>query len=95
MKTCSKDFEIELSDGTIVEGTLYVEGFLDENFGADADGNRGHSIWLTDSWKAEHNEELTEEQKAEFDREVEEIVFSEAWDFENAGDQNDEPGDED
>lgn len=94
MKTCSKDLEIELSDGTTVEGTLHVQGFVDENFGADADGNRGHSMWLIDSWHAETNEELSEEQKTEFDREVEEIVFAESWDWEGASDPDDEPSDD-
>lgn len=91
MATCTKEKEIELSDGTTVEGTIEVDGFLDENFGADADGNRGEARWLVDGWSFTHEEELSDDQQAELDEEVERIVFEETWDFENAGERDEEP----
>lgn len=94
MKTCSKDLDIELDDGTEISCTVHVTGTLDENYGADADGNRGVSRWIVESHEVEHTEDLTEEQQSELDDKIEVKVDETDWDFDNAGDQDDEPSDD-
>lgn len=90
MKQCTKEVEIELADGTQVEAKLIVTGVYDEDFNADAEKKGEQGAWLVDSWSAEHEEELDEDQQTEFDEEIEEMVFTEKWDFENAPDADDE-----
>lgn len=87
MKQCSKDFEIELSDGTTIEGVLKVSEFLDEGMNSEL-AEKPES--LIGSWTTEHDEELDEDQQAEFDEKIEEMVFAEKWDFENGEEVDDE-----
>lgn len=94
MPTCYKEHEIELSDGQSIECSIEVDGYLDENFGADADGNRGEARWLIDSWSHTHQEELSDDDQAELDEKIEEYVFEQTWDFDNAPERDDEPDDE-
>lgn len=77
MKQCKKDVEIVLEDGTTVEAVLKVSEFIDEDFNGDKQS-------LVGSWEAHHDEELDEDQQAEFDERVEEIVFEEKWNFDEA-----------
>lgn len=95
MAKCSKDYEIELESGRTIECTVHVEGYFEEDFGADADGNRGTDQWFIDSWESEHDESLTKEEQAEFDEKIEEKVFAETWDFEGADEDEDADRDED
>lgn len=83
MKQCKKEVEIELEDGTTVEGVLTVTEFLDDEFNSEF-SDKPQS--LVGSWSITHDEELDEDQQQEFDDKIEEIVFSEKWDFDNAPD---------
>ncbi len=94
MKQCTKDVEIELADGTLIETKLIVTGIYDEEFTPDVDKKSEPGAWLVDSWSAECEEELDEDQQADFDEQIEEIVFSEKWDFENAPETDDEMDEE-
>lgn len=77
MKQCKKDIEVTLEDGTTIEAVLTVSEFIDEDFNGDKQS-------LVGSWEADHEEELDEDQQSEFDSKIEEMVFEEKWDFENA-----------
>jgi hypothetical protein len=90
MPRCNREVEIELSDGTVVEATLKVKGLFDEDFNATDENKGAPGSWLVDSWTTEYEEELDEEQIAEFDEQIEEMVFKEKWDFENAPDAEDD-----
>lgn len=93
MPRCTKEVEIELKDGKVVDTLIEVNGIWDQEFGADADGNRAQGQWLRESWSHEHNETLTEDEESELNERVEEIVFEEEWDFASAAD--DESSNED
>lgn len=80
MKQCTKEVEIELEDGTLIEGTLKVSEFLDEGLNQEL-ADKPQS--LIGSWSFAHEEELDEDQQANLDEKVEEMVFAEKWDFEN------------
>lgn len=93
MKRCEKDVEIELADGTTVEAKLVVTGVFDEMFNSEASkGEQG--AWLVESWKAKKEEDLDEDQEDEFDEKIEEIVFTEKWDWESALDADEDDEDE-
>lgn len=77
MKQCKKDVEVTLEDGTVIEAVLRVSEFIDEDFNGDKQS-------LVGAWDATHEEELDDDQQAEFDSKIEEIVFDEKWDFDNA-----------
>lgn len=94
MKRCTKDVEIELSNGITVEAKLKVTGMYDDLCNADTNSKDVQGAWLVDSWKTEHDVELDEDEEIEFNEKVEEIVFEEKWDFENSGDSDDEEEDE-
>ena len=87
MKRCKKDIEVTLDDGTVVEAVLTVTEFVDEDFNGDAPP-------LVGSWQTNHDKELDDEQQAEFDEKVEEIVFEEKWDFDNAPEIDEEETEE-
>ena len=95
MATCTKETEIEFSDDgqgecKVVDVTIEVEGYLDPDFGSDADGNRGEPTWFVDGWTAEYDKDgLTEKEILEINEKVEEIVLEESWDFEAAKDDAD------
>ena len=77
MKQCKKDVEVTLDDGTVIEAVLKVTEFVDEGIIGDAMSKVG-------SWSTKHDEELDDDQQAEFDEKIEEMVFDEKWDFDNA-----------
>ena len=83
MKQCKKDVEVTLDDGTTIEAVLKVSEFIDEDFNGDKQS-------LVGSWQATHEEELDDDQQSEFDEKIEEIVFEEKWDFENAPEVDEE-----
>jgi hypothetical protein len=91
MPSRTKDIEIELSDGTIVESRLKVEGFFDDQHVSDS-GEMGQ--WVVGSWETDHSAELDENQQSEFDEEIEEIVFTEKWHFESAPKEDEDDGSE-
>ena len=88
MKQCKKDIEVSLQDGTTIEAVLTVFEFVDEDFSGDKPP-------LVGSWETEHDEELDEDQQVEFDEKVEEIVFEEKWNFDEAPEVDDEESEED
>lgn len=88
MKQCKKDVEITLEDGTVVEAVLKVTEFVDEF----NDSERPMSV--VGSWEATHDEELDEDQQLEFDDKIEEIVFDEKWDFDNAPEVDEDEAEE-
>lgn len=87
MRRCKKDVEVTLDDGTVIEAVLTVTEFVDEDFS-------GEKPPLVGSWQTNHEEELDEEQQSEFDEKVEEIVFEEKWDFDNAPEIDEEETEE-
>jgi len=83
VKRCKKDIEITLDDGTVIEAVLKVTEFVEEDF-------NGETPPLVGSWETNHEEELSDDQQSEFDERVEEIVFEEKWDFDNAPDEDED-----
>lgn len=98
MSTVSKDFEeVELPSGKVVNLTITVTGTHEANYGADADGNRGVSKWLIDSFTHEvtsDEDELDHEDHDQIAEKVEEMVYEEDWDFEAADDEDEDDEDE-
>lgn len=91
MATCKKEVEIETSTKKNIDVVITVDGYLDQNYGQDADGNRGEPTWFVDGWQTDYDEEgLTAEEKSEIEERVEEIVMDESWDFENAKEEDEE-----
>jgi hypothetical protein len=88
MRRCKKDVEVTLDDGTVIEAVLTVTEFVDEEFNSDTPP-------LVGSWQTAHDEELDDEQQSEFDERVEEIVFEEKWNFEDAAEDDEDTEEED
>lgn len=97
MSTITKECEVELSTGRTVAVSLEVEGIYDSHYGADADGNRGQGRWMVDShsYEVETEDELSEEETAELDEKVEELVYEGDWDFDTAHNERDDDSEED
>ena len=83
MKQCKKDVEVTLDDGTVIEAVLKVTEFVDE-------GIIGDAISKVGSWSTKHDEELDDDQQAEFDEKIEEMVFDEKWNWDEAADTEDD-----
>lgn len=96
MVSKTEEITIELDD---VDVTLEitVTAYLDEDYGADADGNRGVSKWIVDEISYEGSDGevysdsgdlLDSDQKKLLDEEISDLVddwdFSEGADFEGA-----------
>jgi hypothetical protein len=88
MPRCTKDLEIELSDGTVVECRLMVYGTFEETFNQDLGIEEGS--WLVGTWAVEYDDTISEAQQEELDEKIEETVFAEKWDFENATDDDED-----
>jgi len=89
MAEVTREFELELKDGRTVNVTVTVEGSHDPDYGADADGNRGVSMWFIEDHSYEADEELNAEEKKEVDALVDSLVDEEEWDFDSADEDDD------
>lgn len=89
MAEITKEFEVELKDGRTVNVTVTVEGSHDPDYGADADGNRGVSMWFIEGHSYEADEELNSADKVEVDALVDSLVDDEEWDFDSADEEHD------
>jgi len=89
MKQCKKDVEVTLADGTVIEAVLKVNEFVDEF------GDQEKTSYSVGNWSTEHDEDLDEDQQYEFDEKIEDIVFYEKWDFDNAPDVDEDEETED
>jgi len=92
MASVFREFEIELEDGRLLNVGVTVEADHEANYGADYDGNRGVSEWFISDHSWECDEELSESEKSEVDKQVEDLVNEESWDFDTA--QHEEEMDE-
>jgi hypothetical protein len=88
MADVTKEFEIELDNGNVVNVSITVEGDYEANYGADADGNRGVGMWFISdhSYEILDDSELSDSETAELAEKVEEKVSDEDWDFDTAQD---------
>lgn len=90
MASISKEFEIEMSDETLINVTVTVTGIHEPDYGADADGNRGIDTWIVDSFNYDADDEVSDELRSELDSRVEELVNGTEWDFESVLDQDED-----
>ncbi len=83
------DKEFKLDSGKVVTVDLTIVGEYDPNYGADADGNRGSSMWFIEhfSYELQSDEEIDQEEKEELDEKVEDFVYAESWDFESGSEK--------
>jgi hypothetical protein len=90
------DREIDLDEGKTVSVEIDIAGLYEPRYGADADGKRGDGIWLVDShtYTVNSEEELTDDETAELEEKIEELVYDGDWDFEAASEREYETEDE-
>jgi hypothetical protein len=82
----TKEFEIELEDGTEVTVEITMEAYVEKNYGADADGNRGEDLWFLDGPPqleiTDCRTVLSKEQRQELKDKIDSLVAKTDWNFE-------------
>lgn len=73
MKTFNKKVKVELETGKSFEVNVAVQAYK-ENYGADADGNRGVMTWFVHDYEFAMPPDLTEEEVIETDEQVEDKI---------------------